>query len=666
MACCMTSMMFSFRRIPRVLVVLTALLALAGSELSAAERSNINITGYIIDAQLDPAEHTLKATARVSFTATDNVSQAVFELHNALKVENVTDEHGHQLSGERGPNATISVGLPNPLSKGANSTFTFVYSGTLSGNEESPVEGLKVASIGDPITYLLYAARWFPMVGYLTDRFTAQINVTMPAGYRVIGSGLTGSPRSVSGGMQYSFNWTKPSFPGTIIAGKYEEPLAVAGSPNLKLYVTTPHKQTGPDYVQTANKEFDFFNETFGDGPSHLLNVVELPDDTLPSYWAPEIAAIAGARMADRTNYRLLANTMAHQWWGCAVTPATLNDFWVINGMARYGELLYLERVSGQSALQTTVLDISAGALAYDTIPLTSAGRLDPFSPQFQAMTLDKGGMIFHMLRWEMGDDNFFKFLKAVVSQYSDKPIRTRDVEKVAEQESQLNLTPFFAQWLDGTGAPQFTDKYTVYRLGNNKGFRTIGEIGQDLDLFNMPVELRVETEGKTEIKRVDVVGTNSQYVVDTFGRPRHIATDPDNWVLKNTPDLQVRVAILRGQQLAAAGDNPGALAEYQKALAANPNSSLASYRIGEVLFTQRSYQAAANAYRDALRGDDEPKWTEVWSHIALGKIFDVTGQRDRAVNEYRQAAQTKDNTGGAVNEARKYLQEPYKRPDTD
>jgi tetratricopeptide (TPR) repeat protein len=328
--------------------------------------------------------------------------------------------------------------------------------------------------------------------------------------------------------------------------------------------------------------------------------------------------------------------------------------------------LMYVEKMSGQAGLQAAVIDISASALAYDTAPLTSTGRLDPFSPQFQSMTLDKGGMVFHMLRWEIGDDNFNKTLRAIVTQYGAKPIRTRDVERIAEQESQQQLTAFFAQWLDGTGAPQFLDKYTVYRLGNNKGFRTIGEIGQDLDLFNMPVELRVETEGKTEMKRVDVVGTSSQYVVDTFGRPRHISIDPDNWVLKNTPDMQVRIAILRGQQLVAEGDTPGALAEYQKALTANPNSSLASYRIGEVLFNQRNYQAAANAYRDALRGDDEPKWTEVWSHIALGKIFDVTGQRDRAVNEYRQAVQTNDNTQGAVNEARKYLQGPYKRPDTD
>jgi tetratricopeptide (TPR) repeat protein len=65
------------------------------------------------------------------------------------------------------------------------------------------------------------------------------------------------------------------------------------------------------------------------------------------------------------------------------------------------------------------------------------------------------------------------------------------------------------------------------------------------------------------------------------------------------------------------------------------------------VLFAQRNYQASVNAYRDALRGDGEPRWTEVWSHIALGKIFDLTGQRDRAVNEYRLAVQTNDNTPG-------------------
>jgi hypothetical protein len=45
-----------------------------------------------------------------------------------------------------------------------------------------------------------------------------------------------------------------------------------------------------------------------------------------------------------------------------------------------------------------------------------------------------------------------------------------------------------------------------------------------------------------------------------------------------------------------------------------------------------------------------------------LGKIFDMTGQRERAVNEYRQALQTQDNTLGAMDEARKYLASPFLR----
>src|SRR5262249_32369583 len=115
-------------------------------------------------------------------------------------------------------------------------------------------------------------------------------------------------------------------------------------------------------------------------------------------------------------------------------------------------------------------------------------------------------------------------------------------------------------------------------------------------------------------------------------------------------------------QEFTAEGNLTEALSEFNKALTVNKNSSLAHYRIAEVFYLQRNYQSAANEYREALNGDQEPRWTEVWSHIGLGKIFDVTGQRPRAVNEYRQALQTQDNTQGALDEARRYLETPYTR----
>jgi predicted negative regulator of RcsB-dependent stress response len=395
---------------------------------------------------------------------------------------------------------------------------------------------------------------------------------------------------------------------------------------------------------------------------SGLLNVVELPEDSVSAFWAPEIVAIKPSH----SNARLIANTVAHQWWGSEISPASLNDAWITNGMSRYAELMFVEDQNGKAGFQAAVTDVQAGALAYDTEPLTTLGRLDPFSPQFQSMTLEKGAMVFHMLRWEMGNEVFLKFLRSTLSQYTDKSIHTANVQTIAEASSNLNLTAFFSQWLDGTGAPEFTDNYSVFRLGKGKGFRTVGSVSQDLDLFSMPVELRIETEGKSEERRVDLSGTESRYTVETFGRPRRITIDPDNWLLKSTPDLAVRVAVLRGQQDVAQGDLVSAIAEYQKALASNRGSSLANYRLAEVFMLQKNYQSAANSFRDALRGDDDPKWTEVWSHVNLGKIFDITGQRERAVNEYRQAIQTNDNTQGAINEARSLMQKPYKPASTD
>lgn len=650
---------------------IAALVLLCATPLLAqrSDRPALNITAYNIDVELDSAAHHITAKTVVTFTAPGNAQDVSFGFHPALKVTQITDDSGKVLTGERLADGTIRVTPATPIAQAQVQHWTFQYEGVITGTEDGPIEGLKLAAIDEPITYLLYAARWFPTVGFMTDRFTAEMHIRVPQGMKVFASGAQGASHSVtlaSGkpGDQFDFNWTKPGFPGTVIAGRYLGPYT-AGPGNVKVYLTVAHQSFGNQFAQTAAKEYDFFSEDFGAPETPHLNVVEIPDDTLPAVWAPELAAILGSRVGDKSGVRLLANTIAHQWWGSEVSPKTLSDAWITNGMSRYGELMFLEDESGRSALRAALDDVAAGALAYDTIPLSSTGRLGPFTPEFQSMTLEKGAMIFHMLRGEVGDNAFLAILKGALSQYTDESISTDDFEKVAEAQSQKELTPFFAQWIDGTGAPTFKNKYSVYRLGNNKGFRTIGDITQDLDLFNMPVDVRVETDGKTVNQLIDVVGTDSQFVIDTFGRPRRIAIDPENWVLKSTPDLQVRIAILKGQQLVAQGDLVGALAQYQKALVANPQSSLASYRIGEVLFTQRNYQASVNAYRDALRGDDEPPWTEVWSHIQIGKIFDLTGQRDRAVNEYRLAVQTNDNTQGALNEARLYLQKPFKRPES-
>ena len=101
---------------------------------------------------------------------------------------------------------------------------------------------------------------------------------------------------------------------------------------------------------------------------------------------------------------------------------------------------------------------------------------------------------------------------------------------------------------------------------------------------------------------------------------------------------------------------------QYNQALDIDKNNALATFRTGEAFFYQKNYSAAANAFRDAVDGDLDLsyKWVEVWSHIYLGKIYDISGDRARAVNEYGKAQQTNDNTGGAQDEVKKYLAQAY------
>jgi tetratricopeptide (TPR) repeat protein len=674
----------------RALSVLTSsltllLVILLASPSWAAERARLRVDDYQIDAELQPHLHQITARAKVKFTALQDLSVAVFELHNDLRVTRVLDEKNQPLSAERvTQDSTVRVPLPAGLSKDASTTLTFEYEGQLESGDNSPVPGLKLAYIGDDTSYLFYAGRWFPVSGYGLNRFTSTIRVTVPAHMLVIGSGKSTATEaappktptaSVLPTKTFTFISAKPSFPGTIVAGVFQEYKSDEAGMDLHVFFKPTHQSLAPAYTTTAVQEFTYFITLYGLPPSQKLNVVELPGDTLPYLWAPEIAGLAGPSITEKTNYRLLADAISHQWWGVSVSPTSKDDWWLSDGFSRYSEAMYVENAAGAAGLEEAVKDMSVGALAYDTVPLSSASKLDIFSTEFQSLATDKGAMILHMLRWVMGEDKYNKTMREFAEQFAGKSASMDDFRTIAEKNYGEQLTWFFSQWLDSTGAPEFKVKYTTYRLGGNfakeaksqqersPGFRVTGEISQDLDLFRMPVDLRIDTDGKTENKRIEVVGTTSPFSIETFGRPRRIAVDPDHRVLTNSSDVKLRASILRGQAMQQQGDLTGALLEFNKALDLNKNSSLAHYRIAEVFFLQRNYQSSANAYREAINGDGEPRWTEVWSRIQLGKIFDITGQRERAVNEYRQGLQTNDNTFGALEEARKYLQKAYERP---
>ncbi len=623
-------------------------------------RSPIDVDAYRVVADISLRTQSVNAVAAIRYIPLDDRTTSVaFELNNALAISKVVNEKGEQIPSSRSQDDfTVRLNYPDTLPKGQPQTVLFHYSGKLTGQEDSPVYGIRFASIQNDFAYLMYPSRWFPVSGYTTDRYTMEMRITVAPGERVLASGLE-TKEEADGKLAFQFKFDKPGFPGSVGIVKGEPSRVTSAGATTFVYFRS-QKAAAQGYGEESGKVVAHLTSLFGLAPYANLTLIETENGAPNGYAAPGILFLSPRAIGQQPNLRLLANQVSRQWFGLQTSPATRNHLWLSNGLATYSEALYQEHLQGPSALESEIHDAQVEALTVDNVPQAQAARLEDYSPELNALIGSKGAVTAHMLRHVVGDKAFFEGLKSYATAMAGRPATTDDFRKAMEAASHQQLSYFFIQWVESSGAPEFKLEYTIFRT--QKGFRVVGKVAQDLDTFRMPVDLKIETEGNPEEKKVEVVGTSSEFSLDTFGKPKAITLDPNNRVLRFSSQMRIAVAIRRGEQFAEISEYGEALKEYQKALEVNRASSLAHYRIAEVFFLQNNYQAAANEFRETLNGDLEPKWTEVWSHINLGKIFDITSQRDRAVNEYKQALRTKDNTQGALEEASKHIQKPSER----
>lgn len=655
------------RRVNRIWVVLSgmALLPVAWAQgRQAANTGRIDVEEIQVAADVNPRTQSVAGKATVKLRAVDDkVTQATFELHNSLTVIGVFNADNTRVESNRSAqDFSLRVNLDPPMPKGGEKTLVIQYEGKLSGAEESPVYGIKFAALRPEYGFLMYPARWFPVAGYTADRYKSEFVITTPEGYKVVSGGFD-SAKPADGKVVTTCSYTSPGFGGSLAIVQGEPKKVTNGGASATIFFRGDRMAAAQSWGEETGRVLGLLTTEFGIAPTANVTLVETEDGAPNGYASPGMLFLSPRAIGKEANPKLLTNQLARHWYGLLMSPASRNHLWITNGMARYAEILYTEQTAAAGAAESELRDTYIEALTVENPPLIQSARFEDYSPEYWAATAAKGAAVYQMLRNVLGDENFKKLLKALPERFANKSVSTDDVSKVASELAGQDLGFFFIQWIESTGAPQFKLEYTVYRTA--KGFRILGKIQQDLDTFRMPVDLKIETEGNPEFKRVEVAGPSSEFVVETFGKPKKVEIDANLKLLRMSNSMRVAVAIRRGEMFSEIGEYGEALKEFQKALEVNRNSSLAHYRVAEIFFLQNNYQSAANEFREVLNGDIEPKWTEVWAHINLGRVFDVTGQRERAVNEYNLAVRTRDNTQGAQEEAAKYLKEGYKRQRT-
>ncbi len=260
-----------------VLLVVACSIGVSTFGARAQEPSvNIDVQHYVIDAQLVPSEQLLRARADVVFVPAGETRSAVFELNGSLAVKRITRVAGPVMattttppagstpsrketsqkksssstgnqSGQSNPSAArvrtqsaqpgelqfiqdnresmnVRVDLGTVVPAGRPVTLRFEYEGALESAQGGPIQTARLAYVGEQVSYLFYAARWFPFHNYAADRATYDIRITVPKGFTVVG--YSESPVSPTAGatpdsQTFAFTSKTPTLPGNIAAAKY-------------------------------------------------------------------------------------------------------------------------------------------------------------------------------------------------------------------------------------------------------------------------------------------------------------------------------------------------------------------------------------------------------------------------------------------------------------
>ncbi len=554
----------------------------------------------------------------------------------------------------------LEVQFPRWLDSGQTASLVIEYDGRLFSAEHSPLYGVTTARMSEELCYLLDVSRWFPTHGYRQDRARATFRVTVPRGYLVAMDGEVVSRERQGEQETFTIVNRQQDFPGSLAAAPFNEIPVQAGQVEVRYYVMDHKRDFLDAHTRVIGELLDLYSDKFAPYPSRTFTVAVIDDDSLLGFSSPGIQFLADRAFGPEPNVNLLAKEIAYQWWGFLITPRTERDLWLKEGFSSYSALLYQESVSSQAEFAEQLEEVAVAALLYeDQSSILNASLLDLYSPEYNSVLKNKGAYVLHMLRAVVGEEKWFELMKQFVYDYGYKTASIGDFKALAEKISEEDLGYFFSQWIEQTGVPEFEYEFTTYRIKD--GFRVDGVIRQDLDLFKMPMEILIETEGEPETRQIEVMGMESFFSVSTFGKPIKAVIDPNHRLLRVSGDIRLATLIAKGDELRRMGEYTAAITQYQQAIELKKRSSLAFFRIGEVFLEQRSTQSAANSFREALNGDLDPQWIEVWCYVNLGKIFDMAGQRDRALNEYQKALDTNDNTQGAQQVAQKHIEEPYK-----
>ncbi len=517
------------------------LLHFRGNELT----DNYDLKYHRLEWEVNPSHKFIAGTVTSYFTPTKAGFQEInFDFSNALTINEIL-YHGSTVDYVQQANNRLQITLPQMIPVGQLDSIAVIYEGT------PPASGFGSFSTtthnGSPILWTLSepygAMEWWPCKQDLNDKIDSiDVYVRTPKEYRAASNGIL--VHEIPDGDKVIYHW-KHRHP----IAAYLVAIAVTNYAVYSDFVPVPDG----DSILMLNYVFPENLASAQIGTANNVAVLQLFNDLFGLYpFADEKFGHAqfswGGGMEHQTmsfvvnfSHFLLSHELAHQWFGDYVTCGSWEDIWLNEGFATYLEGMTYEHGLGpnnwKNWLQGRIASVTSQPGGSVFVPdTTSIGRI--FNGR---LSYSKGALVLHMLRWKVGDDNFFQ---AIGNYLNDPAIaygyaKTADLKAHLEAQSGQDLTEFFDDWFYGEGFPTYHIAWKNTETGANL------QVDQttshpSVDFFEMPIPVLLKGEGQEFMARLDHTFSGQEFNVEVPFVVEEVVFDPYPWLISsnNTIDF--------------------------------------------------------------------------------------------------------------------------------
>lgn len=514
---------------------------------------NYDITYHELRFTVDPNNTTpyINGVVKTTFTALANMNSVTFDMATALVVSSVTMNSTSLTFSQS--NYELNINLPTTLTTGNSATVVITYAGS-----PPQAEGgfTRSTHSGTPVIFTLsepFGARdWWPCKQDLNDKISSfDIYITCPDAYIGVSNGLLQST-TTSGGFttrHFRHNYPIPAYLISLNVTNYttyniQAGLGTAENPffpiNNYLYPES-NTATTRTAIDVTVPIMNVFEEKFGFYPfrSEQYGHVQFG-------WGGGMEHTTMSSMGGWSR-SLIAHELGHQWFGNKITCGTWKDIWLNEGLTEYTAGLVVEALDGpsnfvswKSGKITSITSQTGGAVYLTDSEALNVGRI--FSSR---LSYNKGSMVTHMLRWVMGDNNFYQALRNYLA---DTNLAfgyavTNDLKGHLEAVHGSSLSEFFNDWIYMQGYPIYN--VTAQNWGAGQAKITISQTQShpSVTFFEMPLEIRlIDAGGATHDVVVNNTTNNQEFVVPVpfvvtgalFDPNRHIVSPLTTVTLAN------------------------------------------------------------------------------------------------------------------------------------